>query len=82
MSDCDSYAMGTRSLFADVGYTLRFFGDWLGVSQTTLNFDIAVPLLTPLRRCFGDPTSKDAAHYFRPGTRSPVGFFFAFAAPW
>jgi hypothetical protein len=75
VSDCESYAMGTRSFAADVGYSLRLFGDWLGVSQTTFNLDVGVPLLHPARTCF----SKTPIEV---GRRAPVGFFFAFAAPW
>jgi hypothetical protein len=74
MSNCGSYAMRPEGLAADVGYTLRIFGDWLGVSQTTLNIDFAVPLVHETRACFGNTLTT--------GTRAPIGFFFAFGPPW
>ena len=74
MSNCGSYAMRTEGLAADVGYTLRIFADWLGVSQTTLNLDFAVPLAHGTRSCFGNTLTT--------GTRAPIGFFFAFGPPW
>ena len=45
VSPCESYAPDAKSVNADVGYTLRIFGDWFGVSQTTINIDFAVPLV-------------------------------------
>jgi hypothetical protein len=73
-SNCGSYAMRPEGLAADVGYTLRIFGDWLGVSQTTLNIDLGVPLVHETRACFGNT--------YTTGTRAPIGFFFAFGPPW
>jgi hypothetical protein len=71
---CNSYAVDKSSFGADVGYTLRIFADWFGVSQTTLNIDIAVPLYRQQRDCFGPLPA--------PATRQPIGFFFAFGPPW
>lgn len=74
VSPCDSYRPDAKSLAADVGYSLRFFADWFGVSQTTIILDFAVPLVQHDRACFGQLVSaKD---------RVPFGFFFTFAPPW
>ena len=76
VSPCESYAPNSKSAAADVGYSLRIFADWFGVSQTTINIDIAVPLVNREldRSCFGMPV--DAA------SRVPFGFFFSFGPPW
>ncbi len=71
---CGSYSVDRSSFAYDVGYTLRLFADWFGVSQTTLNIDIAVPLRREQRDCFGPLPA--------PSTREPLGFFFAFGPPW
>jgi hypothetical protein len=71
---CNSYAVDKSSFAYDVGYTLRIFADWFGVSQTTLNIDIAVPLTRQQRDCFGPLPA--------PSTRAPLGFYFAFGPPW
>ena len=71
---CGSYAVDSSSFAYDVGYSLRIFADWFGVSQTTLNFDIAVPLRREQRDCFGPLPA--------PSTRLPIGFYFAFGPPW
>ena len=74
VSSCASYAVDAKGVGADVGYTLRLFGDWFGVSQTTFNIDFAVPLFRNDRECFGNTISQAG--------RAPVGFFFAFGPPW
>ena len=76
VSPCESYTPDAKSAAFDVGYTLRIFGDWFGVSQTTINIDIAVPLVNREldRSCFG--MAVDAAN------RVPFGFFFSFGPPW
>jgi hypothetical protein len=74
ISSCTGYDVGTQDLAADVGYTLRVFGDWFGVSQTTLNVDIAVPLVNSTRTCF-DGVPHQAV-------TQPIGFYFAFGPPW
>jgi hypothetical protein len=71
---CGSYALDKTSPVVDVGYSLRLFGDWFGVSQTTVNIDIAVPLIEPTRNCFGEISS--------PHNRVPLGFYFSFGPPW
>jgi hypothetical protein len=71
---CENYQVDKTSWAADVGYSLRVFADWFGVSQTTLNLDLAVPLLRYDRSCFGPlPTASQ---------RLPFGFFIAFGPPW
>ncbi|HEX9102208.1 MAG TPA: hypothetical protein VF997_08400, partial [Polyangia bacterium] len=76
ISPCESYTPDKKSAAVDVGYTLRIFGDWFGVSQTTINIDIAVPLINREldRSCFGMPA--DVAN------RVPFGFYFSFGPPW
>jgi hypothetical protein len=85
VSDCDAtatngggYGIGPDSLFADVGYSLRFHEDWFGVSQTLMNIDVAVPLVRHARGCFGDPgiPLRD------PQTRAPVAFFLYWGPAW
>jgi hypothetical protein len=71
---CDSYRVDSSSFAYDVGYTLRVFADWFGVSQTTFNIDVAVPLYRVQRDCFGPLPA--------PSTRAPIGFFVAFGPPW
>jgi hypothetical protein len=74
VSPCGSYAPDKTSPVVDVGYSLRVFADWFGVSQTTMNIDVAVPLIEPTRNCFGAIAS--------PQNRVPFGFFFSFGPPW
>jgi hypothetical protein len=74
VSPCESYTPDDKSAAVDVGYSLRFFGDWFGVSQTTINFDFAVPLIRRDRSCFGELASA--------ANRVPFGFFFSFGPPW
>ncbi|MDB4965290.1 MAG: hypothetical protein JWN44_979 [Myxococcales bacterium] len=74
VSPCESYAPDSKSAAVDVGYTIRIFGDWFGVSQTTIAIDLAVPLVRNDRSCFGELASA--------ATRVPFGFFFSFAPPW
>jgi hypothetical protein len=71
---CGSYSVDATMLSADVGYTLRVFADWFGVSQTTLNIDLAVPLVRRDHDCFG-PLAPASS-------RAPIGFYFAFGPPW
>jgi hemolysin activation/secretion protein len=74
VSPCESYRPDDKSFGADVGYTIRIFADWFGVSQTTLNLDLAVPLVTHAdRTCFGQPIGAN---------KIPFGFFFSFSPPW
>jgi hypothetical protein len=78
VSPCESYAVGARDVYGDVGYSLRLFADWLGVSQTVLNFDLAVPLVRRARGCF-----QEAGTPPPPVTgRAPVGFFVYFGPAW
>ena len=63
-----------KSVAVDVGYTVRLFADWFGVSQTTINLDFAVPLVRQDRSCFGELASA--------ANRVPFGFFFSFGPPW
>lgn len=76
ISPCESYTPNAKSVAADVGYTVRVFADWFGVSQTTINIDFAVPLVNREldRSCFGVPA--DVA------SRVPFGFYFSFGPPW
>jgi hypothetical protein len=74
VSPCESYVPDGKSYAADVGYSLRFFADWFGVSQTTLNLDFAVPLIRHDRSCFGELVSAAGS--------VPFGFFFSFGPPW
>jgi hypothetical protein len=76
ISPCESYAPDSKSAAVDVGYTLRVFADWFGVSQTTINIDIAVPLVNREldRSCFGMPVDQT--------NRVPFGFYFSFGPPW
>jgi hypothetical protein len=71
---CDSYRVDKSSFGYDVGYSLRVFADWFGVSQTTFNLDLAVPLYRQQRDCFGPLPS--------PSTRQPIGIFVYFGPPW
>jgi hypothetical protein len=73
VSACESYSVGEKDVGLDVGYTLRFFGEWFGVSQTTFNIDFAVPVLRNDRSCFGQE--------IRAADRTQFGFFFAFSPP-
>jgi hypothetical protein len=71
---CGSYDVDKKSFAADVGYSVRLFADWFGVSQTTLNLDFAVPLVRFNRDCFGPlPTASQ---------RPPFAFFVSFGPPW
>lgn len=76
ISPCESYVPDAKSAAVDVGYTVRLFADWFGVSQTTINIDFAVPLVNREldRSCFGMPV--DVA------SRVPFGFYFSFGPPW
>ena len=76
ISPCESYAPNSKSWAADVGYTVRIFADWFGVSQTTINIDFAVPLVNREldRACFGMPADQ--------ANRVPFGFYFSFGPPW
>jgi hypothetical protein len=76
VSPCESYRPDAKSVAADVGYSVRLFADWFGVSQTTINIDLAVPLVNREqdRACFGQLASA--------GNRVPFGFFFSFGPPW
>jgi len=84
LSGCEGYGIGPQDRAADVGYSLRFFGDWLGVSQTTFNIDVAVPLVGSTRSCFDQtmPIVNQAIWQYHPGGKLPLGFFFAFSPPW
>jgi hypothetical protein len=75
---CDGYGLTAHDLFGDVGYSLRLLGDWLGVSQTTFNIDVAVPLVRRTRTCFAEPGAVpvDASR------RAPFGFFVYFGPVW
>ncbi|MBI5480685.1 MAG: hypothetical protein HY906_17640 [Deltaproteobacteria bacterium] len=60
LSTCDGYAPTRNGLFADVGYSLRGFFDYLGVSQAVMSLDVAVPLQRNVRRsCFGASAADD-----------------------
>jgi hypothetical protein len=60
ISTCDGYAPTRNGLFADVGYSLRGFFDYLGVSQGVMSLDVAVPLRRNIRRsCFGESAADD-----------------------
>ena len=60
VSPCESLrARRARASTADVGYTIRIFADWFGVSQTTINIDFAVPLVQHDRECFGMLAVRD-----------------------
>jgi hemolysin activation/secretion protein len=72
VSACDSYKISSSGFGADAGYSLRFFADWFGVSQTTFNLDLAVPLYRPQRSCFGP----------LPPPSTPFGFFVYFGPLW
>ncbi len=74
VSPCESYAPDSKSAAVDVGYSVRLFADWFGVSQTTINLDFAVPLVQQDRSCFGELASA--------ASRVPFGFFFSFGPPW
>ncbi|HEX6834989.1 MAG TPA: hypothetical protein VF334_00375 [Polyangia bacterium] len=76
ISPCESYVPNAKSAAVDVGYTVRVFADWFGVSQTTINIDFAVPLVNREldRACFGMPADV--------GSRVPFGFYFSFGPPW
>ena len=75
VSPCESYTPNAHSAAADVGYTIRVFADWFGVSQTTLNIDLAVPLVSnSTRGCFGPIAGEK--------NRVPFGFFLSFGPPW
>lgn len=74
VSPCESFALDSKSVGADVGYSIRVFADWFGVSQTTLNFDFAVPLVRHDRACFGELASTKAS--------TPFGFYVSFGPPW
>lgn len=73
-SPCTGYGFDKKGLAYDVGYSLRFLGDWFGVSQTVLNIDVAVPLERRDRACFGGLTPAS--------TRAPFGFYLSFGPPW
>ena len=74
VSPCEGYAPDGKSFNADVGYTVRIFADWFGVSQTTINIDFAVPLVQHDRECFGMLQSET--------NKVPFGFYFSFGPPW
>ena len=66
----------TRNLFGDLGYSLRFHGDFFGVSQSVFNIDVAVPLVRSRdRSCFGATPPP-------PEVRFPVGFSVFFGPVW
>jgi hypothetical protein len=77
ISPCNTYAPDAKSAAVDVGYSLRLFAEWFGVSQTTVNLDFAVPLVSNARPCdpLGGMTTKAASPL-------PFGFFFSFGPPW
>jgi hypothetical protein len=77
VAPCESYAPDHKSSAVDVGYSLRLFAEWFGVSQTTVNFDFAVPLVRHDRDCFAPP----GMHNFEKNA-VPFGFFFSFGPPW
>ncbi|HEY2745596.1 MAG TPA: hypothetical protein VGL86_13265 [Polyangia bacterium] len=74
VSQCESYSLDNKSFAADVGYSVRIFADWFGVSQTTLNLDFAVPIVRHDRSCFGQLASETNI--------VPIGFYFSFGPPW
>lgn len=74
LSPCTGYRIGSRDLFGDVGYSLRFLGDWFGVLQTQLTFDVAVPLVRRRRGCI----EEEGQPIRDPSTRAPFGFFVYF----
>ncbi|HEX2569825.1 MAG TPA: hypothetical protein VH877_09735 [Polyangia bacterium] len=74
LSPCTSYRIGNRDLFGDVGYSLRFLGDWFGVLQTQLTIDVAVPLVRRRRGC----VEEEGQPIRDPSTRAPFGFFVYF----
>ena len=79
VSPCEGYAMSTRDLYADAGYSLRLLGDFFGVSQTVFNIDVATPLGARRgRTCFADPAVPAAA----PIQRVPVGVYVYFGPIW
>jgi hypothetical protein len=80
VSPCDSYAPDHKSAAVDVGYSLRLFADWFGVSQTTVNLDFAVPLVSNARAC--QPLGAMNGTPATPSTPLPFGFFFSFGPPW
>ena len=67
-----------HNLFVDAGYSFQLVGDWLGVSQTRFNVEVAVPLIRRARSCFPLPDEKP----IDPASRFPVGLFVYFGAPW
>jgi hypothetical protein len=77
VTKCESYDVTSKSGAVSVGYALRLFGDWFGVSQTTFNIGFGVPLYLPDRTCFTD--SKGAPIPVHQTT--PFGFFFYFGPP-
>jgi hypothetical protein len=77
VSPCESYAPDNKSAAVDVGYSVRLFAEWFGVSQTTVNFDFAVPLVRHARDCF----APAGMHNAEPNS-VPFGFFFSFGPPW
>ena len=74
VSPCEGYSPNAQSVAADVGYTIRIFADWFGVSQTTMNIDLAVPLVRHKRALLRHLASAE--------NRVPFGFFFSFGPPW
>jgi hypothetical protein len=79
---CESYNMTHESGAASVGYALRFFGDWFGVSQTTFNLGFGVPIYLPTRTCLTQHDSKTGMDVPIPVKQSvPFGFFFYFGPP-
>lgn len=74
LSPCTGYRIGRRDLFGDVGYSLRFLGDWFGVLQTQLTIDVAVPLVRRRRGCI----EEEGQPIRDPSTRAPIGFFVYF----
>lgn len=80
VSPCWSYVPNRQSVAADVGYTIRIFADWFGVSQTTMNIDLAVPLTFNARECsVGAPPPMGSNKATPP---VPFGFFLSFGPPW
>ncbi|MSP60476.1 MAG: hypothetical protein EXR72_09060 [Myxococcales bacterium] len=78
ISPCEGYGVGTKDLFADVGYSLRIIEDWFGVGQTVFNIDVAVPLVRRTRSCFPVPGESPR----EPSTRTPLGFFVYYGPIW
>ena len=78
ISPCERYSASLDDLFGDVGYSLRFQADWLGVSQTLLNIDVAVPLVRRARGCFQETGQAPPD----PATRAPLGVFLYFGPVW